>query len=91
MSATRIKVAIGDWHEEFALVHTTAPDVYDGSGTLTIYREPKSRYVLIPVEQLEWHLCRYASGLYGGVESNEVDERECRDRLVEWLRTEGKR
>jgi hypothetical protein len=48
----------------YALSYTTAPESYDGYGTLMLGREGDERLVAIVKEHLNWQAAHYASGLY---------------------------
>ena len=61
---TTLPVQIGDLTHRYRLFETTAPVVYDAGSTLTLATSGKTRHVLIDETQVEWHLGRYASGLY---------------------------
>lgn len=61
--------------------YTSAPEVYDDYGTRTLEWLPyqsrgrhRYRKVAIPVENLEWQIMRYASGLHSRCTQLQFDE-----------------
>ena len=49
---------------EYTFGTTSAPESYDGFGTLSLGEEPDGRLVAIRMEHLNWQAGRYASGLH---------------------------
>ena len=62
-TATEVTIAVGEARRTYRLFETTAPDAYDGFGTVTYYRGDGSRFVLVDVRHAEWQAQRYASGM----------------------------
>jgi len=64
-NATTIQVQVGNWQEEYHVYKTTAPEAYDGHGTLLLYASNgDERWLLIPADTVQWQIGRNTSGLY---------------------------
>lgn len=86
VTATTCRLAIGDGEVTLHLYRTTAPERYDGFGTVTLTTYDDERYVLIPEVALEWQLSRYGSGLYPVTPDDGYDRADIATRLSERIR-----
>ena len=78
-TATTFKIELGCFSNEFALVKTTTPKAYDYGYAIEVYGEDRDeRFVLIPVDKLEYQMGRYLSGGFAAVED------PC-DSVIEWI------
>lgn len=63
-----MKIQIGTWTAEYRIFRTTAPREYDAGTTITLYEtgsgKQLERMIAVRVEDVEWSLGRYSSGLY---------------------------
>jgi hypothetical protein len=88
---TEITISIGSSTETFELWRTGAPGAYDGFGTLTIYDSgerpsgKRERYVLIKKAHVEWHRCRYGSGLYSCEAPDELTAKDIESKIWDWI------
>lgn len=58
-------IQLGQFKASYRGYQTTAPEDYDGFGTITLHRNsPELRWVLVRVEHENWQIPRYRSGLY---------------------------
>jgi hypothetical protein len=73
---TSIQVHIGDSSVIYTLWKTTAPQNYDGFGTLTLYGQDVNgkgeRWVLCQMQHAQWQTDRYRSGLYTAEPSDDL-------------------
>src|SRR5262245_60614465 len=89
-----IPIQIGSISTHYHLYRTTAPQAYDGFGTISVdtsrlakgHGEDVERYVLIDAEHLTWQVGRYASGLHAAAAVQDASlERMCINRLWQHL------
>jgi hypothetical protein len=60
-------IQLGDWRTPYMAYETTAPEDYDGFGTLSLHKNVTPgdpRWVLIRTEHESWQTLRYRSGMY---------------------------
>lgn len=58
------KININGNERIYLIYVTSAPEEYDGFGTITVKKSPlgKKRYILIHEKHLDWQINRYLSG-----------------------------
>lgn len=63
---TTFTIQLGDFKCQYRAYETTAPQDYDGFGTISIHNVPDGhlRWVLIRTEHETWQVLRYRSGMY---------------------------
>jgi hypothetical protein len=99
-NATQVKITFssedhGDVVHEFVLLTTNAPDHYDSFGTITLVElpawDPKTplllRYVLQPVQHVEYYRTRVSSGLYWSEFNNDLSDNDVCQRLFKRMTT----
>lgn len=89
MKPAEIQVTIGVHSQRYQLWKTAAPQGSDYSYVLQLYTngEGDIRYVLIPIEHVEYQTLRYQSFLNNQTEpSDELDEHDISDRLYHKMR-----
>lgn len=59
-----IKVQLGDEPVNYVLGQTTAPQAYDGFGTISVLKTQDVRIVLVREEHFTWQNGRYNSGMF---------------------------
>jgi hypothetical protein len=65
VTPSRITVGFHNDTRTYDLYRTTAPENYDGFGTVTLtHVDDDERIVLIEVPHVEWQTIRYRSGLF---------------------------
>lgn len=70
---TALSLTVGPHTRSYVLHWTNAPASYDFGSVLTLYvGDDEIRYVLIPVETVEYQLGRNSSGLYQTVASDAI-------------------
>lgn len=81
-----IKVKIGTWEGEYSVFQTDAPKVYDGFGTITLFKPGAGddRVVAIQVPHIKWQTMRYSSGLCSWKEIPDMDN-YAQERLLKRL------
>jgi hypothetical protein len=91
---TEIDVLVGTFAKRFRLYATTAPRRYDSGTVLTIHEDMQDghlvRWVLIPLDQVEWQIGRNSSGLYPTIPTDDFDQGAILERLLKaWPFSEG--
>lgn len=82
-----ITIAIGSHSVTYLLFKTTAPQRYDGFGTMTVYDNGTgTRYVLIDAKHLEWQKGRNGSGLHVTDPCDSISQRDLENRFSEVIR-----
>jgi hypothetical protein len=77
----------------YQLFLTNAPEKFDGFGTTTLedhtFGEKVQRFVMIPINHLDWQLSRYSSGMHS---AEEIDDPQVAESAVQilWSRLTGK-
>ena len=77
---TTFKITIGLFDVEFALVKTNTPKAYDYGYCIDVYTYScnNERFVLVPVNSLDYQMGRYLSGGFAKVE-------DLSQSLIEWI------
>ncbi len=84
-----MKIQIGDIEREYVVVRTTAPDSYDGFGTITVYRTRDRRFVIVDTRHLDWQLNRYGSGNHMGEVESKIADNFIAEKLYQRLCNSG--
>lgn len=69
-----MKLVIGNVEKTYKAFETTAPESYDGFGTLSLLGDERLRIVLIEERHLDWQLGKYGSGLFQ-TEASDLSEK----------------